>query len=180
MNELIDDLLSIYDGLPWWVMPIYWVALAVVLSSALSLVILVVRAQWTTRAVEGRRGRVHKHDARDPDAAAGADPAADEAHYLWLFVVPAMNEEVTIADSVGRLAEVEVTHKRMIVVNDGSTDRTGEILGELAADVPELTVLTRVKPEAQQGKSEVLNAAWRYAHAEVLARGEYRGWIPLA
>ena len=53
----------------------------------------------------------------------------DESNYLWVFMVPALNEGVTIADSVGRLRAVAATHKVMLVINDGSEDNTGEVLG---------------------------------------------------
>src|SRR5690606_40830425 len=55
-----------------------------------------------------------------------------------------------------------------------SDDATGEVLASLAS--PELTVLTRVAPNARQGKSEALNDAWRYLHREVLGHGAYAGW----
>lgn len=164
-SGLWQDVLDLYGGLPWWAMPIFWLALAVVVSSGISLVILVIRAQIAiTRIERVRRG--------------GHDPAATEGDYLWVFVVPALNEEVTIADSVGRLTHVEVTHKRILVVNDGSDDRTGEILARLQERVPDLTVLTRVAPNARQGKSEALNDAWRHLTREILTAGEYAGRNP--
>jgi cellulose synthase/poly-beta-1,6-N-acetylglucosamine synthase-like glycosyltransferase len=91
-----------------------------------------------------------------------------------VFFVPALNEEVTIQDSVSRLREVEVDHKRILVINDGSDDRTGEILA--AMDQRDLTVLTRVAPNARQGKSEALNDAWRYLSNVLLAEGELAHW----
>ncbi|MFI5386844.1 MAG: glycosyltransferase family 2 protein [Fimbriimonadales bacterium] len=42
-------------------------------------------------------------------------------------LVPALNEEDTIAEVVDRLLAL-ASHPQVIVVNDGSTDRTGEIL----------------------------------------------------
>lgn len=158
---------DLYSGLPWWSVPFYWLALLVVVCSAISLVVLVVRAQIAISRAERGRGRHRDAGAR-----------ASERDYLWVFVVPALNEEVTIADSVGRLALVEATHKRILVVNDGSDDRTGEILDGLRAGVPELTVLTRVAPNARQGKSEALNDAWRFLTHEILRSGPYAGWDP--
>lgn len=155
-------LLHMYDGLPIWAVPIFLFALVIVLSSTASLAILAVRA--------GRQLRLGAGERR------GQSGGATESEYLWVFMVPALNEEITIADSVLRLAEVEVTHKRILVINDGSDDRTGEILSEMA--LPELTVLTRVAPHARQGKSEALNDAWRYLHRVVLGEGPYRGWDP--
>lgn len=169
MNEASGQLVAflewvseIYLGMPWWATPIFWVAATVVLCSAASLVILICRAQIAIGRSERNLPRPHEQ--------------TNEAEYLWVFVVPALDEEVTIADSVGRLREVAVSHKRIIVVNDGSEDRTGEILSEM--DQRDLTVLTRVLPDAKQGKSEALNDAWRHLTETVLVRGEFAGWSP--
>ncbi len=47
-----------------------------------------------------------------------------EDDFTWVFLVPALNEEIRIADSVARLLEVRCTHRRIVVVDDGSTDST--------------------------------------------------------
>ncbi len=88
-------------------------------------------------------------------------PQADvlESVYLWVFMVPALNEEVTIADTVERLERVQVTNKVFMVINDGSTDATGEILARHPSDA--IQVLTRSLPEARKGKAAALNNAWR-------------------
>ena len=60
------------------------------------------------------------------------------------MVMPAYNEEENIARAVERadtaLAATGVDYE-LIVVNDGSRDRTGEILHALAADYPRLVVI---------------------------------------
>ncbi|MGO3832671.1 MAG: glycosyltransferase family 2 protein [Microbacteriaceae bacterium] len=149
-----------YLGMPSWAVPLFWTAAVVVLSSTLSLAILIVQAQRTIRHVERRP----EHGTGD----------RFQSNYLWVFVVPALNEEITIADAVERLREVQVDHRHIIVVNDGSDDRTGGILEGLSG--PDLTVLTRVAPQARQGKSEALNAAWRHLRSETLMREDLRGW----
>ncbi len=56
-------------------------------------------------------------------------------------IIPARNEEASIARAVESVAaQLEVGE--VIVVNDQSTDRTGEILRELAARIPKLKILT--------------------------------------
>lgn len=85
-----------------------------------------------------------------------------ESDYLWVFFVPALNEEVTIADTVQRLLDLEVAHRVMMIIDDGSTDRTPEILSEVAH--PDLSVLRRDAPNAQQGKGAALNNAWDVLH----------------
>ena len=162
VDGVADFLLHLYDGLPAWAIPIYWVALVLVLCSFLSLAVLLVHA---TR--QRRLARRYREVTREQSG---------EEQYLWAFVVPALNEEVTIADAVQRLLEVQVTNKVILVVDDGSDDRTGEILAGI--DAPEVTVLTRAAPHARQGKSEALDDAWRYLHRVVLGSGAYRGWDP--
>ena len=95
----------------------------------------------------------------------------DESEYLWVFMVPALNEGVTIADSVNRLLKVEATHKVMLVINDGSDDDTGEVLAAIQA--PGLQVLTRVPPNARKGKAAALNQAFSYLKDDVLELPEY-------
>jgi cellulose synthase/poly-beta-1,6-N-acetylglucosamine synthase-like glycosyltransferase len=101
-------------------------------------------------------------------------PPGNEADYLWVFMVPALNEAVTIADSVARLRAVEATHKIILVINDGSDDNTGEVLESIAG--PDLTVFTRVAPNARKGKAAALNACFHFVRTEVLTQERYRHW----
>lgn len=82
---------------------------------------------------------------------------ADE--FTWVFLVPALNEEVTIADSVERLLAVKVRDKRIVAIDDGSEDRTPEILADISHRA--LIPLRRNKPTAQTGKAAALNWAYR-------------------
>ena len=75
--------------------------------------------------------------------------------------MPALNEEVTIRDSVQRLLDLGLRRMRVIVIDDASDDRTPEILAGI--DHPNLTVLRRDPPDAQQGKAAALNNAYRIA-----------------
>ncbi|NLU68822.1 glycosyltransferase [Streptomyces sp. HNM0574] len=145
-----------YAGLPVPVQVLMWFLLAVILATFLSVGFLMARAWF-----ELRRQR------RDRDA-------ADESDFLWVFVVPALNEEVTIADSVSRLHAVEATHRVILVMDDGSDDRTPEILAGL--DAPGLEVVRREPPRARTGKSAALDHAWEYIRHEVLARPEFASW----
>ncbi len=85
---------------------------------------------------------------------------ADE--FTWVFLVPALNEEVTIHDSVQRLLSLGLRRMRVIAIDDASDDRTPEILA--AIDHPNLTVLRRDPPDAQRGKAAALNDAYRMLH----------------
>lgn len=98
--------------------------------------------------------RGHAAIVHPPAAAAGG-----EDDFAWIFLVPALNEEVTIADSVARLLELKLKRRRVVVIDDASSDRTPEILA--AIEDPDLVVLRREKPDAQQGKAAGLNYAYR-------------------
>ena len=87
----------------------------------------------------------------------GGPGAADD--FTWVFLVPALNEQITIGDSVTRLLGVPVARRKIIVIDDGSDDATPEILA--AYRHPDLHVLRRDKPDARVGKAEALNAAYR-------------------
>lgn len=52
-------------------------------------------------------------------------------YYLPIsIIVPAYNEEVTVADTVRSLLTLEYRAYEIIVVDDGSKDRTSEVLAE--------------------------------------------------
>jgi glycosyltransferase involved in cell wall biosynthesis len=86
---------------------------------------------------------------------------------LVTAIVPARNEEATIAQAVESLAaQPEVSE--IIVVNDQSTDRTGEILAGLARQFQQLKVVESGElPAAWTGKAHAL---WLGAQ---VARGEW-------
>ncbi|MCU0299209.1 MAG: glycosyltransferase [Candidatus Nanopelagicales bacterium] len=103
-------------------------------------------------------------------------PPGDESAFLWVFLVPALNEGVTIADSVARLRSVQATHKIIMVINDGSEDNTAEVLDRIAGE--DLEVLTRVAPNARTGKAAALNAAFHHVRENILQKVQYRNFAP--
>lgn len=153
------DWWNLYHGVPPVFQVFFWVCLAITISSALSVSFLL----WNA----GRLSVELDEVAHDEDAL-GADD------YLWIFMVPALNEEVTISDSVNRLQQVRARHKICLVINDGSDDRTGEILAGI--DSPELYVHTRVAPNARTGKGAALNDAFWLLQNRVLAEKGYGDW----
>jgi glycosyltransferase involved in cell wall biosynthesis len=78
-------------------------------------------------------------------------------------IVPARNEEASIGRVVESLhAQAEVFE--IIVVNDGSTDRTAAILSELAGRIPSLRLLeTRGLPDGWVGKNYAVTLGARAA-----------------
>lgn len=92
---------------------------------------------------------------------AAPPPASEEdvRSLTWVFLVPALNEEITIRDSVQRLLDLELPDRRVVVVDDDSDDETAAILADM--NHPDLFVLRRTRPHARQGKAQALNHAYR-------------------
>jgi 1,2-diacylglycerol 3-beta-glucosyltransferase len=129
-----------FDGLPPGWVAFFGTAMVLILAMLLWSALLFVRGQQArTRAPQ-------------------ADPHGQD-DFLWVFVVPALNEEVTIRDSVERLLAIQLRRRIILVVDDGSEDQTPEILRGLAQ--PDLHVLRREPPQARQGKAAALNHAYR-------------------
>lgn len=131
---------SLFAGLPAAVQVLFWLALVVIVAVDAWVALLFVRG------IRSARGA--------PLAARGA---ADE--FVWVFLVPALDEELTIADSVTRLLELPVASKHVVVIDDGSSDSTQAILAGLAQ--PGLHILRREPPAARLGKAAALNHAYR-------------------
>ncbi|WP_217180297.1 glycosyltransferase family 2 protein [Streptomyces sp. AC495_CC817] len=154
-----------FHGIPAWAQVLFWIALVLSILNLVSVVTLVVAA-----------GRARRRDRRRDGRLREAGDLGREDGLLWVFLVPALNEEVTIADSVSRLQQVRATNAVFLVIDDGSDDRTGEILATI--DDPRLHVLTRVAPEARVGKAAALNAAFAHLRDALLAEPRFARWTP--
>ena len=73
-------------------------------------------------------------------------------------IVPLVEEVCRVLDGIGRTAEI-------VVVDDGSTDRSGALLTALAADEPRLRV---VRLARNYGQTAALAAGIEHAHGDVL------------
>lgn len=131
-----------FDGLAWPWQALFFAALTVILFMLAWTTLLFVRAaRWY------RRG-----------GPATAGEGGGASSFLWIFLVPALNEKEVIADSVERLLAVEAEHRRIVVIDDGSDDATAAILAGI--DHPDLEVITRSGAASRQGKAAALNHAW--------------------
>jgi cellulose synthase/poly-beta-1,6-N-acetylglucosamine synthase-like glycosyltransferase len=80
---------------------------------------------------------------------------------LWfVFLIPCLNEELVIGKSLDRLLALPGSNFGVLVIDDGSDDRTAEIVASY--DPQRVWLLRRTAPNARQGKGEALNAAARY------------------
>ncbi len=130
-------MIGLFDGLPAGWQVYFTVALVVVL----------VMLAWTTLLFVRSARQLAMSRSADTDA------------FVWVFLVPALNEERTIADSVSRLLALPINRRLIVVIDDGSTDDTPRILAGF--DHPDLLVIRRDHPDAQRGKAAALNQAYR-------------------
>ncbi|MGZ5313413.1 MAG: glycosyltransferase [Solirubrobacterales bacterium] len=79
-------------------------------------------------------------------------------------VVPAHNEEHTIGETVDCLLALDYPSYEIVVVDDGSTDGTGELLEPLAAE-KSIRLLTK---ETNEGKAMALNDALPLLEGEIV------------
>ncbi|MFQ5440473.1 MAG: glycosyltransferase [Nitrosopumilaceae archaeon] len=86
----------------------------------------------------------------------------DLVHYPKISVIiPAYNEEKVIQDTIESVIEAKYPSKQIIVVDDGSTDRTLEIAKKYKSQI---TVLHKLNG----GKASALNYGIVYAKAEII------------
>ena len=147
---------SLYPGVP-----LFW-------SVWFTMTLVIVIYQFCWKIFLFRRSRRWQKSLLALGRAEGGEASRDQ--FYWVFMVPALNEEVTIIDSIERLEQVEDKYKRVIVIDDGSEDQTSKLLA--AQNRPNLQVISRRLPDAQKGKAAALNAGF----IELLKTVEELGW----
>lgn len=88
----------------------------------------------------------------------------------FVFMVPALNEELVIGSTVDSLLAACTDEDRVLVIDDGSTDATADLVRSRMAD-PRVLLYQRTLPDAKVGKGKALNAAYRYVRDLILAEG---------
>ncbi|MGO1183266.1 MAG: glycosyltransferase family 2 protein [Micrococcaceae bacterium] len=92
---------------------------------------------------------------------------ADGVHVV--FVLPCLNEDRVIGNSLDRLSAMDSDRMTFLVIDDGSDDDTAAIV-EAHPD-ERVKLLRRVAPNARQGKGEALNAAIPLIRRGLIAPG---------
>jgi cellulose synthase/poly-beta-1,6-N-acetylglucosamine synthase-like glycosyltransferase len=87
------------------------------------------------------------------------------------ILIPAHNEEKVIRRTVEAMTRLEYPHDRLriVVINDGSSDRTREIIQDLAAHDQRVVLLDVPEGQGGKGKSRALNLGIRQVESEVVA-----------
>jgi cellulose synthase/poly-beta-1,6-N-acetylglucosamine synthase-like glycosyltransferase len=85
-------------------------------------------------------------------------------------LIPAHNEERVIGRILKRMDELTYPKDRLriIVIDDASTDRTGEISEQYSKATQHVKVIHRNKTEGGRGKALALNAGLKYAEGEII------------
>lgn len=83
----------------------------------------------------------------------------DASPLFYVFLVPALDEELVIRNTLDSLMAIPAERTFTVVIDDGSTDRTADIVQTYPPN--RVHLFQRVLPEARQGKGAALNAAYR-------------------
>ena len=143
---------------------IFWLAAALVGYSYLGYPAwLWLRSRWSPRPVRRSSGQSSSPSSRQSSSPSSALPAVTA-------VMVVRNEEAVIARKLENLLTLDYPQAKLdlVVVSDGSSDRTPAILADYARDSRVRTRLrTLIKP-ASEGKAAGLNDAIKLATGDVL------------
>jgi cellulose synthase/poly-beta-1,6-N-acetylglucosamine synthase-like glycosyltransferase len=86
------------------------------------------------------------------------------------ILIPAHNEERVIGRLLQRMAEVTYPKEKtqIIVIDDASTDNTGEIAERYSKLNERMEVIHRNKKQGGRGKASALNAGLKLVHGEII------------
>lgn len=131
-----------------------WASVALAASSA-------VAGVWTWAAIRSLRMAARVSFLGPPGEVGEPVEAVD-------VIVPARNEEGGIGETLGDLAAQEGVRVRLFVVDDHSTDRTGEIVRRFAesASIPVRTPVPAARPAGWVGKTWAVHQGWLASEAE--------------
>src|SRR5690606_3835587 len=80
---------------------------------------------------------------------------------LFYIVIPAHNEEDYIQKTLQSLAEQTLLPKKIVVVDDHSTDKTAEIVSEYCGKYPFISLVKNASSDEHLPGSKVVNAFYK-------------------
>ena len=92
------------------------------------------------------------------------EPTRLDDQPLVSVIIPAYNEEKVLTNCVQSILRSDYHNIEVLIIDDGSTDGTADMMAELATDEPRITALAQ--PNA--GKGAALNNGIARSHGEVL------------
>jgi len=86
------------------------------------------------------------------------------------ILIPAHNEEQVLERTLQRMTELDYPRDKLqiVVINDASTDRTGEIAERFSNVYSHVKVMHRGEHEGGRGKAAALNAAMKLVEKEIV------------
>ena len=93
--------------------------------------------------------------------------------YSVSVLIPAYNEEKSIEETIEAVLKSDYPLEEIIVINDGSTDRTKEIIEKIARK----NKLIRILNKKNSGKADSLNKGIAIAKGELIAIVDSDGYV---
>jgi cellulose synthase/poly-beta-1,6-N-acetylglucosamine synthase-like glycosyltransferase/peptidoglycan/xylan/chitin deacetylase (PgdA/CDA1 family) len=137
----------VFLTLSWAGSILYYCFLAAIFLGVARLIVLCGLAGWN-------RARAHATD----------DPPAPEMHIPVSVIIPAYNEEKVIAETVARILKSDYRDLEVLVIDDGSTDHTAEVVTREFGGNSAVTLISI----PNGGKARALNLGLEKAHGEVI------------
>jgi len=135
-----------------------WLSLYYALFFLVGLYVILSSTGWVASAIRFAIGR----EGHDSDA---FYEIPDDQLPSITVLVPAYSEEKTIGPCLDALREVDYPDLEVIAIDDGSPDRTAEIVTEKLADDPRLRFLEK---KVNEGKAMAMNDALSVTTGEVV------------
>ena len=137
----------VFLTLSWLGAILYYCFLAAIILGIARLLALCGLAVWN-------QTRAHRTD----------DPPAPETHIPVTVLIPAYNEEKVIAATVSRILASDYRDLEVLVIDDGSHDRTAAVVQETFGAIPNVTLISI----PNGGKAKALNLGLERAHGDVI------------
>lgn len=137
----------VFLTLSWLGAIFYYCFLAAIVLGVARLLVLCGLALWN-------RARARRSD----------DPPAPEMHIPVSVIIPAYNEEKVIAATVSRILASDYRDLEILVIDDGSKDRTAEVVKAQFDGVPNVTLIS----VPNGGKARALNLGIEKARGDIV------------
>ncbi len=123
---------------------------------------------WLSRVVDAARGVRTLADISQPEW--DRNPALAVANPKVAIIVPARNEEGSIAQALRRLLALDYGNYQVIAINDRSTDRTGEIMDSVVSEAQVRLKIVHIRelPPGWMGKAHAMWTAAKQTDADWL------------
>jgi cellulose synthase/poly-beta-1,6-N-acetylglucosamine synthase-like glycosyltransferase len=97
------------------------------------------------------------------------DPLPAPEGLFYVFLIPCLNEELVVEASLDRLLALPSDNVAVLVIDDGSDDRTAALVAPRVSD--RVWLVQRALPDARLGKGAALNYGFRYLRESGLVSG---------